>query len=90
MQFLELLNEDDDLKEKPKRETEKQQNFLWLHSATPCLDGAFSGILQLETSPVKCQQQQQKDEERRKMKGEKNFQNLICVCVQAEMFKKRC
>jgi len=35
------------------------------------LDDAFSGILELEASPVEGQSLQQKDKERRKRRGEK-------------------
>jgi len=36
-----------------------------------CLDDAFSGILELDASPLEVQPLQQKDKKRRKRKGEK-------------------
>ena len=58
---------------------------------TSCLDNAFSGILELEASPVEGQQHQPKDTCRRKRKCEKKIKKglnvgcfryiLICVHV---------
>jgi len=49
-----------------------EQNVSQLHLVRISrLDDAFSVILELEASPVECQQFQQKDNERRKRKGEK-------------------
>lgn len=57
VQFLELLNgdQDEDLKEKPKSSTQSKFPSATLgYSVLRIfrLDGAFSGILQLEASPV--------------------------------------
>jgi len=51
-----------------------EQNVSQLHLVRISrLDDAFSVILELEASPVECQQLQQKDNERRKRKGEKKI-----------------
>ena len=52
------------------------------------LDDAFSGIIELEASPVEGRQLQQKDKERRKTKGRKKKYLDLCACPSKSVIKR--